>query len=1010
MLNKVKIPVSLGLGIDTKKDEKQLQGSLLSLQNAYIKKTGSLSKRYGYSPLSKEVLGRSSVTDAISLSKYDDEIILLANGAIYSYAPSSNKWGYKGVNLTSSLTIKNVVSNSYSQINPDLAIVNGGAVYAWEDSSGGIRSSFVDVASGVYLVPEIFIHATATRPRVVVCGTSFFIYYYNAGYIYCRKVSNGVYSDEATVASDVEAGGDDTSHFSVSVFPSSQKMVVAYRSTGGKLKLTYFLTSMVVGDRPNGCPSPRVFDTIDPISSLDTLIEDEFINIIVSSASTDYLQVDSNFDITIDVMEISTNQLSNVAMVLTTPTVIDIYGEKYGSSYIQFTRISAGVLDPTVPFDTNIIQRGAGLLTKPFYNEGFSYVIVSYQSKTRLQDTNFCINNNGDVLTRILATTAGGAGSTTSSLTGVWNYNGIYYTTFTKKSRLRSDGDINTSLVSVEVSLNDTAFSAASQLGKNLHLAGGYVKMYDGFSVVEHNFHLYPDEPTITAIPSGVADPSGGNDDDFYIETDTKELYKKIAGTWTKMNSGNFLEAGSYQYIILYEWIDYSGQVHRSSPSIAVSFTTVDAVSGNKLMLPTLLFTDKKGTRTPPVISVYRTIKDGSIFYLVSDDDNPIYNDTTVDAVMVADTMSDTEAQTRRLLYTTGGVLDNEQAPACTYLKTYKNRLFAVGLENSTEIAFSKEFVRGEGVSFSSPLIKQVDSKGGALTSLAELDDKLVLFKRANIFVMTGQGPTDTGSQDDFYITAITADIGCSEPKSIVETPIGVMFKSDKGIWLLDRGLTTKYIGDKVEKFNSLTINSATLVADTNQVRFTTLEGTTLVYDYFYDTWLTFTNQKAVSSINWQTDFVYAKADGDVFVEDSTSYLDAGIPIKSRIETGWFSLSGLQGYGRLYSIQLLGAYKSPHTLKVSISYDFNTAIKDIFTAQITDRPLYGSEDLIAEVFGGNEAENYQFEMKPRVQKCEAFKLIIEDISEGQASFDLSAITIQYGAKKGTNKLPRTRRM
>ena len=79
--------------------------------------------------------------------------------------------------------------------------------------------------------------------------------------------------------------------------------------------------------------------------------------------------------------------------------------------------------------------------------------------------------------------------------------------------------------------------------------------------------------------------------------------------------------------------------------------------------------------------------------------------------------------------------------------------------------------------------------------------------------------------------------------------PLGLMFKSEKGIYLLGRDFKVVYIGAAVEAYNSMTITSATLLADTNEVRFTTMEGRTLVYDYFHNRWATFTGQTAIDSV-----------------------------------------------------------------------------------------------------------------------------------------------------------------
>ena len=965
MLKKIKIPVTLGFGIDTKKDEKQLQGSLLSLQNGYIKKTGAMSKRNGYDKLARDIFNSSStISEASSLPKYDNELLLLNSEKLYSYVVSSDKWADKGASVTSSTQITPVISNSYSQRNPDMAISSGIAVYVWEDSSGGVRASVSDMASGSSYAANELLHATAIQPKVVVCNNMIFIFYSVTATtsLKCRRVVGGVISGEVTVASDM-------AQLPYAVTTLSTRMVVGYSEATG-LKLLYWHDSMIVGGLISGSPEPisTMLDASISIDMATSSTSNDILHVAMSSSSaTRYTSYNPDFTERVAPVTLAALQTINLGIVAFEETA-DLFYEK--SNIIYYSQVVSGTASASVA-----IQRAGGLISKPFYYGNSVYIIVAFQSVDGFQDTYFCIDETGKIAARLHSTVAGGLSPVNSCLSAVSEYEGRFYTTLLKKSRI-ADVSVITSVTRLEISFSNV-HTVTSQLGKNLHFSGGYVKMYDGFSLTEHNFHLYPDRPVSSPLTGGV------------------------------------LVAGSYQYIIIFEWIDHAGAVHRSETSVAITVVTTSGNNGVRLAIPTLRYTDKKGTRTPPIISIFRTIKDGTIFYKLSSDSSPLYNSHTVDTVTFDDkTVTDAVLQTRQLLYTTGGVVDNAPAPSCTYMRTYKNRLFAVGLENPTELAYSKEFVEGEGIAFSTLFRKQVDSKGGKLYTLAELDDKLLLFKESNIFTLTGNGPTDSGTQDDFYIQALTADIDCSEPASLVETPLGVMFKSKKGIWLLDRGLNTKYIGDRVEEFNSFNITSATLVADLNQVRFTASEGTTLVYDYFYDTWSTFTNQVAIAATNWDSSFVFSNADGEVFVENM-SYADAGAPIKLRIETGWFALSGLQGFGRLYLIQLLGTYKSAHVLKVSVSYDYNEAIKDMYSVSITDRQIFGDPDLIGEVFGGAEDENYQFEIKPRIQKCEAFKLIIEDVSPDstpQEALELSAITISYGQKSGASKLPGTRRM
>ena len=99
------------------------------------------------------------------------------------------------------------------------------------------------------------------------------------------------------------------------------------------------------------------------------------------------------------------------------------------------------------------------------------------------------------------------------------------------------------------------------------------------------------------------------------------------------------------------------------------------------------------------------------------------------------------------------------------------------------------------------------------------------------------------------------------------------MFQSDKGIWLLGRDLSTSYIGAPVQ---SLTLNATVLSAlnipATNQVRFTLDSGITLMYDYYYSQWGTFTGVPGISSTLYQSLHTYINSFGQVFQETPGLY------------------------------------------------------------------------------------------------------------------------------------------
>ena len=156
------------------------------------------------------------------------------------------------------------------------------------------------------------------------------------------------------------------------------------------------------------------------------------------------------------------------------------------------------------------------------------------------------------------------------------------------------------------------------------------------------------------------------------------------------------------------------------------------------------------------------------------------------------------------------------------------------------DLMYSKMVYPGQPVEFNDALRMPIDPVGGKITALASMDEKLIVFEEDATFFIAGTGPNNLGQQNDFTTPErISTDVGCVDPKSVVLTPDGLMFKSRKGIYLLSRQLSVSYIGAAVEAYNGLNFTSAKVVGELNQVRFTTSDGDCLVYNYVYKFWAT---------------------------------------------------------------------------------------------------------------------------------------------------------------------------
>jgi hypothetical protein len=525
-----------------------------------------------------------------------------------------------------------------------------------------------------------------------------------------------------------------------------------------------------------------------------------------------------------------------------------------------------------------------------------------------------------------------------------------------------------------------------AKLGGNLHVTGGILKAYDGNEVVEHGFLEIPRAPVLTSLNNNGPTPGIGS----------------TAGP------------SSYQYVVVYAWRDNQGQLHRSAPSPALT-VAVPQVAVNYynaiLKLPTLTLTNKTNVE----IELYRTEANGTNFYKVLAGGalsytSRTFNDPTVPFLSFTDDFPDDNILDDELLYTTGGVLENVAAPASKYAVTYKNRIVLLNADGKT-LYYSKLREANGPVEFNDSLFITLDDFGGPATSLAVMDDHIIIFKERALFALTGEGPNNLGEQDDFrqpYL--ISSDAGCIQPNSVVRTPSSIMFQSDKGIYEVLRGFAVQYIGAPVEKYNSSTISSATLLETTNEVRFTTAAGRALVYDYFHQRWTTFTNMTAQDATSYQNRYVYIRPDGTVMSETPNYYYDNGSYIKTKLVSAWISLGGIQGFERLYQMELLGNYKASHKLRVAMAYDFVDAyLHDtvINATPVLNPSFYGKDTYGTETPYGGDGLLYQFRIFPKIQKCQSFKICIEDFSgteNGGEGYTLSNIAAIVGIKTGLNKL------
>jgi len=990
-LQKQVIPAPFDKGVDTKTSP-FLTTSFLSLQNCFQQKTGSIQKRFGLDSLSTNILNQTAqITQGKTLFTYNNELLMHDGALLYSYSQPNDEWIVVNELYTNRVVATPVIANSYNQTIPDRDTTNGIELYAWEDSRGGVYVTALDAASGNIILVEQQLSSSYTRPRVVACGTFIFVFAIKNGTsIVSRRFDTenpSSFSTETTISSSINGIYD--------VIQFSSRMMFAYGNAGNNLVLGYLNQDNTVGSLLTGTPQPTTFSgitVVDCLAICSDFGENEYNHIYCAYSASASTVKHSAYNTNLTTYLTETTLDSGLATTPSQITLVDNGGiivalyELPGTPNINyFIKTNSLTISDNTPGTAANLLLSAGLLSKIFYAQGEYYVAVNYD--TNIQATNFIIRiSDAFIVAKFSYTLGAGILAKTNSLCRASvSSNGLVEFPASRRVKVIA-GTTLTFLLGVykyNFNFNLTSDIEAEQLGQNLHINGGVVQAYDGLSTTELGFFLNPELPT-GATGSGAL-------------------------------------TGAYQYIVVWQWIDQAGQLHQSGPSPILSVT----LSSNNytLTIPTLRITLKQALygRTNALAVIYRTVAAGTIFYRLTNLSSPLYNNPLANTITYTDNAADSTITSNELLYTTGGALPYFPPPASTLSHAFQNRLWLAGAEDVNTLYYSNEFITGDGVSFTPTGNILVNEVGGPISALSDLDDKLIIFKNKAVYAIAGIGPDNTGGNGTFSLPQIiSGEIGCTEPRAIAKIPNGLMFLSNKGIYLLNRGLAFEYIGAPVEAFNNYTFTGSVVVGDENQARFTTLEGTTLVYDWFFEKWYTFTNQQADSCKIWDGNFTILGTNGVTRVEDQNSFSDNNYPINTTVQTGWFSFAGIQGFQRVYSVLLLGKFVGNHVLQVSSFFDFKTTARETVTItpqNVIFGSIYGENNVYGTngTYGTQQYTDgvYQFEYKPCQQKCESMQLMIQDIfpnNQPSGGFELHAMSFTVGLKNGQYKTVAVRRM
>lgn len=968
-------------------------GVMSQYVNMYRTRLKRMVKRAGHTSLTASTSSGTAMSSAKKLATRGTELVALANNRLWSYSPGDALWydqskrnGKSSSNADFGLLSAAQVThslmgvdqrNDYNLTVPDVAYGGGYYCYTWESTNvaGAFQGAFfavVDALSGVVLYRSL-ISATGTRPKVVATTAHFHVFFVETGTNLVRTIrvafatptspdavtsvnantTNGIY--------DIQVRGNDATRILVAYSRSaSNGRIVEWNGTTNASAVdsgdVAFESDRAIGWLHHDYSTGNVFAAVADGSN--------GVNCIVINGTT---LVPS----AINTIDAAATTARNVTGFVATNSDKTVFWDVPGAAAYQ-TTIQRGFFSGAGPTSNGTFATSVGLASRAFAVGSTYYLMGTYESP--LQNAYYLFDatrgtNNGvndhhthrGILSRILYGLGGGLTAKQSSLTSVVSPSADKYTAAIQEqtaiiAKAGTTGDPSTFYTSKGIT-SCTFDAADARLGRpvdangELLIPGGCPKTYNGATMYEAGFNHHPEQPTLA-----------------------------------QTNTGSLTLLATYQFAYTYRWVDpITGRLYRSAVSAPASITLT---GGNNRVTftttpPAYLLTQREiawgAAQTETTLETWRTKGNDPIFRLIP---------AGTDAGAVADSTLDSYEQ----LYITGNPapLENFPPPPTRCFWLCQNRVWAIDSEDPYRVWFTKEIKDGEGLYWHPDLSIRADEP---LTAGADMEGLPVLFSENSVYVVSGDGPADTGVPNYPLPNKISVVAGCTIPDSIALCPAGLVYRGPKGFYMLTRGRQVQWIGAPVQAYNSLTVSGVVVMDDLNQVRWTTSNGTfpdVFIYDWVYDEWFTFDAGTAVSAVFWNSNYCHMTSGGTVKQETPGTFNDDGAAITSYAYTHWWSLAGLFSDARLWNLRQSITPKGTTAYELWTQYDFNT------TFFFVDLPV-------------TTAGPFDVETKLARQTFEAIKFVFQESSTTEGVW-LSDVVFEVGTSGILKPLASTQRV
>lgn len=516
-------------------------------------------------------------------------------------------------------------------------------------------------------------------------------------------------------------------------------------------------------------------------------------------------------------------------------------------------------------------------------------------------------------------------------------------------------------------------------------------------------------------------------------------LFGRPGLTCTLGGGAGTLTGGVRSYVAIWRGSDAAGNTIFSRISEVLTFTNSGGAGDSpqiKVSYPQVTFDFPEPAQTASSrhchlsVDIYRTAIGGTIYRLLTS-----IGRTAAITTSFVDAVSDATLASKPKLYrqpgTQGTALERWNWQPGGHVCSNRDRLFWISPDGRT-VFYTGFYVYGESPWCSPAYRIEVQQNLGKAVALASMDDRLIVLAENGAYVIDGDGPPENGGNGtEFSQPRIIANaFGCVSARSVQATPLGIFYRSNRGVELLDRGLSNKFVGEPIETTFLLYPGTTDSCFDQQTGCYMLLAtdystGGSRAFCFQIDS-LSWSIRKRTSTsyeffrcctANLQADqghnvlkSVLVVATGNSATLDSIASQSTGSAftdmtgfVGSKLESHWIHPGGASGRHRVKDLFVLGRKVTNHKLTLSIAYDYSSS----YTQTVSWEPAVI-----------NAASIEHFSIQPNKDQPQAIRFKIEDasptdtgtypISTG-SGVEVFGISVNAEPVEGEAKLPAAQR-